>query len=107
VVTQHLRGYIYLMLGDYNYAFDDLDKSLVLGIDPSIALAITLNEKENISLNIKYGNALSKLTKLLNIEQNNALVLQVRGKIYYLLQQYENALNDINKLIEIQPGNVT
>jgi tetratricopeptide (TPR) repeat protein len=31
--------------------------------------------------------------------------LKIRGKVYYMLDKYEEALADLNKSLEIQPDN--
>src|SRR6185312_5439126 len=50
-------------------------------------------------------NALDNLNKFLNAKPDHTFALRVRGKIYYALKQYDNALNDFNKSLEIQPKN--
>src|SRR6185312_11289710 len=102
--VQHLRGHVYLMLEQYDYALNDLDTSF--GMD--LSNMFILMEQQIIRCDVivnQYGNVLNYLNKILNAEPDHTLALRVRGKIYYALKQYDNALNDFNKLLEIQPKN--
>src|SRR6185312_6001220 len=100
-ISQHLRGHVYLMLEQYDYALNDLDKSL--GMGPS-NLFILMEHKIIRHVN-QHGSALDNLDKFLNAEPEpgHTFALRVRGKIYYALKQYNSALNDFNKSLEIQP----
>ena len=49
----------------------------------------------------RYEQALSDLTKLLEIDTNNAFALRYRSETYYMTKGYEKSLTDLNKLLKI------
>ena len=54
----------------------------------------------------EHNNALEDLNKsLLMIESNDKIALKKRADIYYILEQYDDALNDLNTLLQIDQHN--
>ena len=49
----------------------------------------------------RYEQALTELTKLLEISINDAFALKYRGETYYMMEKYEESLADLNKLLKI------
>ena len=49
----------------------------------------------------RYEQAIADLSKLLELETNNAFALKYRGETYFMMEKYEESLVDLNKLLEI------
>ncbi|RIA81582.1 concanavalin A-like lectin/glucanase domain-containing protein [Glomus cerebriforme] len=54
----------------------------------------------------RYKQALEDLTKLLELEPNNAFALRYRGETYYLLGKYKESLRDLLKLYKLYTNDV-
>ena len=58
---------------------------------------------EKLINNKDYKKAIEILSSLLETDNGNSKWLQMRGDIYYLLQEYANALNDFTKVLKSDP----
>src|SRR5438128_2871057 len=86
------RGADYFMLGLYENALQDLNRSLIIEPNNALTLRIkldVLNEQDDFN-------------KSLAIESEDAVALKVRGETYLKLKRYDNALKDLNKSLEIK-----
>ncbi len=60
---------------------------------------------EKLIKNKEYNRAIELLSSLLEADKENSKWLEMRGDIYYLLQEYAKALNDLTKVIKSDPEN--
>ncbi len=56
-------------------------------------------------LNLYNDNSMSDLIKSLETEQNIVYTLKHRGKFYFVMGKYEEAIADLTKLLELEPNN--
>src|ERR1044072_3257887 len=49
----------------------------------------------------RYEQALTELTKLLELDTYNSFALRYRAETYYMIEKYEESFADLNKLLKI------
>lgn len=98
-----LRTYIYEYLGEYNKLIEDYKK--IIELEPTY---------ENYDYYIRYLNtyieggaqtALKVVEKVFEKFPVNGNLYQLRGAVYYHLQDYDNAIVNYKKAIELSPDN--
>ncbi|SRR6266542_4492155 len=86
------------------------DKLISQEIDELADLTEPFETEQNITLRYKgkfyfvigkYEQALENLTKLLEVEPNDAFALRYRGETYHMMRNFEESLADLTKLLEI------
>ena len=97
-----VRAHIYSAMHDYKRARADYDA--MIRIDP-------LNEKAYIGLILlndcdgRPREAMEQMNGLIMVYPNHAMLYAIRGGIEQRRLQYEAALRDLNKAIEMEPEN--
>ncbi|RIB01954.1 concanavalin A-like lectin/glucanase domain-containing protein [Gigaspora rosea] len=82
------------------YTLEDLENSLKINQDSTLKFRVKFN-----FIMGRYKDAIIDLTKLLDIEPYNKLVLGYRGEAYYLMERYKEAIIDLTNLLYIEPNN--
>ncbi|RIB27519.1 hypothetical protein C2G38_1764958 [Gigaspora rosea] len=54
-----------------------------------------------------FADLVDELTKSLEKNQRGVFELSYRGKIYFIMGEYDKALEDLTRLLEIEPDNLT
>jgi len=103
--TLFRRAHTYYNAGDYLKALDDLDSALKYcpETDTGTRFAIYSLRAECYFYLKRYSRALPEATEALKIDPTSAPMLNLRGKIEYELDQYNEARTDFNKLMRLQP----
>jgi tetratricopeptide (TPR) repeat protein len=60
-------------------------------------------EVEKLINNKEYIRAIELLSSLIETDRENIKWLRLRGEVYYLLQEFSNAINDFSKVLKIEP----
>ncbi|CAG8479173.1 7084_t:CDS:2 [Dentiscutata erythropus] len=109
-----LEKYSYFELGHYNKAFIDLKKKVrkrnnrfVRDFKTSTTI-LTLRGGVYFYLD-QYNNSLKDLNEILEMDQNNATTIFLRGEsyfhlVYLKLEEYDKALSDSNNVLNIEPA---
>ena len=66
-----------------------------------------LDKAHNLTKVGRYDDAISQYDKILEIDGNNTVVLENKGKVYYYLGRHEDAIACYDKAIAINPKLVT
>lgn len=53
----------------------------------------------------KFDEALEMLNKQISASPSDVIALQLRGDIFYKMQQWGDAMNDFTSVLEIEPDN--
>lgn len=53
----------------------------------------------------KFDEALEMLNKQISASPSDVIALQLRGHIFYKMQQWGDAMNDFTSVLEIEPDN--
>lgn len=91
------RGVAYLYLDNYDNAIDDFQKTIKLNpssVDALYGLAVVYIKLE------EYETAKHFLDKAIDIDSNYYELFYVRGLLNYLQNNYKNAINDFNYILE-------
>src|SRR5271154_6167252 len=64
-----------------------------------------LKKKWIEALNLCNDELTNDLAKLFETEQNISFILKYRGKLYFIIGKYEQALIDFVKLLDFEPNN--
>ncbi|CAB5103858.1 unnamed protein product [Rhizophagus irregularis] len=96
-------AYIYERKKDYQNALIFLDKLLSMNENDSLILCYY---GEILFKMGKYNNAISYFTKANIIDPENIHNLKKRAITYYDLQEYDEVLSDIDKVIQFDPLNI-
>jgi tetratricopeptide (TPR) repeat protein len=95
-------AYGYTKNREYSKVFKMLDELLKINKKDSLILCyygeILCNMKQ-------YSNALTYFTKVNTIDPENTHNLNKRAIAYYILQEYDKVLLDLNKVIQLEPLN--
>ncbi|GBB92858.1 hypothetical protein RclHR1_02070001 [Rhizophagus clarus] len=95
-------AYIYERKKDYQNALVFLDKLLSINRKDSLILCYY---GEILCYIKQYNNAILYFTKANNIDPENIHNLNKRAIAYYILQEYDEVLSDIEKVIKLNPLN--
>ncbi len=96
-----LRGHIFLDMKRYEEALIDYDNALELDENNS-QNPIFFNHRGRIYKELcKYIEALADFTQAIALDINDAYSLALRGEIYSILENYEPALSDLNRSLEV------
>ncbi|CAI2177463.1 2203_t:CDS:2 [Funneliformis geosporum] len=95
-----LRGEVYRLLGDYDKALIDLDKSLKIQKHP-FALR---TRAEVYSALARYDDSLNDLDTALEMEPKSIFTLTRRAKVYCSLNIYRDAIADLSKALILDPS---
>lgn len=103
--TLFRRAHTYYNAGDYLKALDDLDSALKYcpETDTDTRFAIYSLRAECYVYLKRYSRALPEAAEALKIDPMSAPMLNLRGKIEYELDLYNEAKTDFNKLMRLQP----
>ncbi|CAG8460259.1 11249_t:CDS:2 [Acaulospora morrowiae] len=94
------RGKVYTLLNEYNKSIADLDRSMSMEKEPHTS-ALKYRGISYSKLG-KYHEAISDFNNVLNMKPSNSTVYYHRGKTYYHLSEFDNALEDLNKSLEYE-----
>ncbi|RIA94053.1 hypothetical protein C1645_761016 [Glomus cerebriforme] len=95
-------AYSYEKQEDYSRALLMLDKLLSINNKDSLILGYYGEMLCNIGI---YKNAVSYFSKGNDIDPENIHILIKRAVAYYVLQEYDEALSDLDKVIQLDPLN--
>ena len=97
------RGLIYWRLKNYQKAIDDFD--MAISINPKSTAAYSNKGTVYYGFIKNYHKAIECYNKVIDLEPKNARVLFWRSSCYYELQEYKNALADMDRVLAIYPQN--
>ncbi|PKY19550.1 hypothetical protein RhiirB3_495079 [Rhizophagus irregularis] len=95
-------AYIYERQKDYSNTFEMLDKLLSINKEDSLILCYYGEILNKVK---KYSNAISYFTKANIIDPENVHNLNKRAIAYFIIQEYDKSLFDLNKTIQLNPLN--
>ncbi len=104
------RGYAYTSTGEYELARADFDKTLELRPDSIEALQGRIeaflesydNDKKWKDYDL--DSAFNDANYALSLDENNAVTLLLRGKVYSRQGSLDSALADLNRTVELDPN---
>lgn len=97
--ARSMRSSIYEALGDLQKSLEDLDWLIENGYD---AYAHRGRLKRAMDDNL---GAIEDFTQALKLHPENSEILSQRAFLYYTLNQYEDAINDLTTIIRSRPAN--
>lgn len=101
-----LRGSIYLLNNLPTYAIEDFNKSLNINSNSDTkysSLTYSLRSMAYSEIN-KYNEAISDANKALEIDSNNSVAYNSLAISYMGIQNFDKALYNAKKLVEIEPN---
>ncbi len=93
------RGWSYSQMGENRAALDDWNKALEL--DPNYALAYNNRAYITAQMNGDLVQALADVNRALELDSQNGNFYDTRGYVYYKMGNYEAALMDFNKALDM------
>ena len=97
------RSNVYLNLGDYEKAKQDIDFALR---EAPLSLTGRLARADYYTRQGNYNDGLIEFHQLLNIYPGSALVYTRRARLYVQFFDFDNALADIDEAIRLEPSNL-
>lgn len=93
------RGWSYSQMGEHQAALDDWNKALEL--DPNYALAYNNRAYVIAQIDGDLTQALADVNRALALDAQNGNFYDTRGYVYYKMGDYEAALVDFNKALDM------
>ena len=103
-VSRFVRGYIFFISDEYDRAVEEFDQVAKSQSEllPQVLLlrALTNGVKKN------YDNAISDLSKAIDLQPDHALLYALRASVYEEKDDYDKAIADYSRASKLEPGNV-